>query len=110
LRNPRRTGATAAALMVGLALVGGMSVASASMSKSFDRQIDKTLGADFMVQNRNFLPFNQEITDKVRATDGVRLVVRERFTGVAVRLPDGKRVETTAAGFDPRLDDVAHIT
>ncbi|MEU1267877.1 FtsX-like permease family protein [Streptomyces sp. NPDC005799] len=110
LRNPRRTGATAAALMVGLALVGGMSVASASMSKSFDRQIDKTLGADFMVQNSNFMPFNQEITDKVRATDGVRLVVRERFTAVAVRLPDGKRVETTAAGFDPRLDDVAHIT
>ncbi|MGW1560651.1 ABC transporter permease [Streptomyces sp. NPDC002144] len=110
LRNPRRTGATAAALMVGLALVGGMSVASASMSKSFDRQIDKTLGADFMVQNSNFMPFNQEITDKVRATDGVRLVVRERFTAVAVRLPDGKRVETTAAGFDPRLDEVAHIT
>jgi putative ABC transport system permease protein len=51
LRNPRRTGATAAALMVGLALVGGMSVASASMSKSFDEQIDKTLGADFVVQN-----------------------------------------------------------
>ena len=110
LRNPRRTGATAAALMVGLALVGGMSVASASMSKSFDRQIDRTLGADFMVQNTNFLPFNREITDKVRATEGVRLVVRERFTGVAVRLPDGKRVATTAAGFDPRLDDVAHIT
>ncbi|MCH5674516.1 ABC transporter permease [Streptomyces gilvus] len=110
LRNPRRTGATAAALMVGLALVGGMSVASASMSRSFDRQIDKTLGADFMVQNSNFMPFNQEITDRVRATDGVRLVVRERFTAVAVRLPDGKRVETTAAGFDPRLDDVAHIT
>ncbi|MBO4256103.1 ABC transporter permease [Streptomyces griseorubiginosus] len=110
LRNPRRTGATAAALMVGLALVGGMSVASASMSKSFDRQIDKTLGADFMVQNSNFMPFNQEITDKVRATDGVRLVVRERFTAVAVRLPDGKRVETTAAGFDQSLDEVAHIT
>ncbi|MGW2833376.1 ABC transporter permease [Streptomyces sp. NPDC001286] len=109
LRNPRRTGATAAALMVGLALVGGMSVASASMSKSFDRQIDKTLGADFMVQNSNFMPFSQEVTDKVRATDGVGLVVRERFTGIAVRLPDGKRVETTAAGFDPRLDDVAHI-
>ncbi|MEU9390792.1 FtsX-like permease family protein [Streptomyces sp. NPDC048324] len=109
LRNPRRTGATAAALMVGLALVGGMSVASASMSKSFDRQIDKTLGADFMVQNSNFMPFSREVTDKVRATDGVGLVVRERFTGIALRLPDGKRVETTAAGFDPRLDDVAHI-
>ncbi|MFK0023173.1 ABC transporter permease [Streptomyces sp. NPDC090798] len=110
LRNPRRTGATAAALMVGLALVGGMSVASASMSKSFDHQIDKTLGSDFVIQNSNFVPFTREITDKVRATQGAGLVVRQRFTPVAVRLPDGKRVETTAAAYDPRLDDVAHVT
>ncbi|MFB7247185.1 ABC transporter permease [Streptomyces populi] len=110
LRNPRRTGATAAALMVGLALVGGMSVASASMSKSFDQQIDKTLGADFVLQNANFVPFSHEVTEKVRATEGVGLVVRQRFTPVAVKLPDGKRVETTAAAYDPKLDDVAHIT
>ncbi|OQR62785.1 hypothetical protein B6E66_17065 [Streptomyces maremycinicus] len=110
LRNPRRTGATAAALMVGLALVGGMSVASASMSKSFDQQIDKTLGADFVVQNANFTPFSQEVTDAVRGTDGVGLVVRQRFAPLAVRLPDGKRVETTASGYDDQVDDVAHIT
>ncbi|XUL86642.1 ABC transporter permease [Streptomyces galilaeus] len=109
LRNPRRTGATAAALMVGLALVGGMSVASASMSKSFDQQIDKTLGADFVIQNGSFVPFSKEVTDHVRATDGVGLVVRARFAPLAVRLPDGKRVETTAAGYDTPLDDVAHI-
>ncbi|MEW2167571.1 ABC transporter permease [Streptomyces sp. NPDC007084] len=110
LRNPRRTGATAAALMVGLALVGGMSVASASMSKSFDRQIDKTLGSDFVLQNDNFVPFSRELTDKVRATDGVGLVVRQRFTPIAVRLPDGKRIESSAAAYDQRLDDVAHVT
>ncbi|MGW3104613.1 ABC transporter permease [Streptomyces sp. NPDC001100] len=109
LRNPRRTGATAAALMVGLALVGGMSVASASMSKSFDQQIDRTLGADFVIQNGSFVPFSKEVTDHVRATDGVGLVVRARFAPLAVRLPDGKRVETTAAGYDTPLDDVAHI-
>lgn len=109
LRNPRRTGATAAALMVGLALVGGMSVASASMSRSFDQQIDKTLGADFVIQNGNFLPFTKEITDKVRGTEGVGLVVRQRFAPVAVRLPDGKRVTTTAAGYDPQVDRVAHV-
>ncbi|WP_327693322.1 ABC transporter permease [Streptomyces sp. NBC_00459] len=109
LRNPRRTGATAAALMVGLALVGGMSVASASMTKSFDQQIDRTLGADFVVQNDNFVPFPGELTDKVRATDGVGLVVRQRFVPVAVRFPDGKRLETTAAGYDARLDDVANV-
>ncbi|MFI5823052.1 ABC transporter permease [Streptomyces rishiriensis] len=110
LRNPRRTGATAAALMVGLALVGGMSVASASMSKSFDQQIDKTLGADYVVQNANFTPFSAEVTDAVRRTEGVGLVVRQRFAPIAVGLPDGRRVETTATGYDDRVDDVAHVT
>ncbi|GAA3134325.1 FtsX-like permease family protein [Streptomyces rectiviolaceus] len=110
LRNPRRTGATAAALMVGLALVSGMAVASASMTKSFDEQIDKTLGADFVVQNSNFMPFSQEITEKVKDTEGAGLVVRQRFAPVKVSMPDGKSVETTAAGYDPRLDDVARVT
>ncbi|MCT7355059.1 ABC transporter permease [Streptomyces sp. 15-116A] len=110
LRNPRRTGATAAALMVGLALVGGMSVASASMSRSFDEQIDKTLGADFVIQNANFMPFSAEVTERVRDTEGVGLVVRQRFAPLAVRLPDGERIETTAAGYDDRVDDVARVT
>ncbi|MBW5420483.1 FtsX-like permease family protein [Streptomyces sp. BG9H] len=109
LRNPRRTGATAAALMVGLALVGGLSVASASMTKSFDRQIDETLGADFVVQNSNFTPFSPEITGKVEETEGAGLVVRQRFSPLKVALPDGEKVETTAAGYDTRLDEVANV-
>ena len=110
LRNPRRTGATAAALMVGLALVGGMSVASESMTKSFDQQIDETLGADFVVQNTNFQPFPQEITTKVNETVGDGIVVRQRFAPIAATLPDGKRVETAAAGYGDQLDEVANIT
>ncbi|MEU2713127.1 ABC transporter permease [Streptomyces sp. NPDC007205] len=110
LRNPRRTGATAAALMVGLALVGGMSVASASMSASFDQQIDKNLGADFIIQNTNFTPFTKQVRDTVAATRGVGLVVRQRLTPVAVRLPKGDEVRTTAAAYGPRLDDVLHLT
>ncbi|WP_432053622.1 FtsX-like permease family protein [Streptomyces sp. bgisy022] len=110
LRNPRRTGATAAALMVGLALVGGMSVAGASMSRSFDEQIDRTLGADFVVQNANLLPFTPELTERVRDTEGVGRVVRQRFAPMAVRLPDGERIETTAAGYDDGVDEVANVT
>ncbi|EPH41730.1 ABC transporter permease [Streptomyces aurantiacus] len=110
LRNPRRTGATAAALMVGLALVGGLSVASASMTKSFDDQIDKTLGADFVVQNNAFLPFPPEVTKKVQATDGAGLVVRSRFTPLKLRMPDGRTVKSTAAGFGKQLDEVVKTT
>ncbi|MGP9022154.1 ABC transporter permease [Streptomyces sp. BR1] len=110
LRNPRRTGATASALMVGIALVAGLSVASASMTKSFDQEIDRTLGADFVVQNRSFQPFPQEITAKVRAVKGVDTVVRQRYAPVRLTLPDGKTPRTTASGYDPQLDDVAHLT
>lgn len=110
LRNPRRTGATAAALMVGLSMVGGLSIASASMTKSFDQQIDRTLGADFVVQNSNFFPFPQEVTETVQNVESAGTVVRLRFTPIGVTLPDGKRVETTAAGYDPQLDQAARIT
>ncbi len=109
LRNPRRTGATAAALMVGLALVGGLSVASASMTKSFDEQIDRSLGADFVVQNSNFMPFPAEITDAVKSAQGADLVVRQRFVPIAVRLPDDERIESTASAYEPRLDEVAKV-
>ncbi|MDG4863255.1 FtsX-like permease family protein [Streptomyces sp. T-3] len=109
LRNPRRTGATAAALMVGLALVGGLSIASASMTKSFDQQIDRTLGADFVVQNQNFMPFPVEVSDKVKGVESAGLVVRQRFAPVEVTLPDEKKVRSAAGAFEEGLDDVAKI-
>ncbi|MBC9714901.1 ABC transporter permease [Streptomyces sp. TRM66268-LWL] len=109
LRNPRRTGATAAALMVGLALVGGLSVASASMTKSFDEQIDRSLGADFVVQNSNFMPFPTEVTDAAKSADGAGLVVRQRFVPIALTMPDGERVESTASAYESRLDEVAKV-
>ncbi|WP_030676699.1 ABC transporter permease [Streptomyces sp. NRRL B-1347] len=112
LRNPRRTGATAAALMVGLALVGGLSVASASMTKSFDEQIDRTLGADFVVNGaaNPFAPFPAEVTEKVRKTEGAGLTVRNRFATLTLRMPDGKSVKSTAAGYDQRVDEVLNLS
>ncbi|GAA2127880.1 ABC transporter permease [Streptomyces synnematoformans] len=109
LRNPRRTGATAVALMVGLALVGGMSVAAASMTKSFDEEIDRTLGADFIVQSDNFGPFPREVTERVEDADGVGLVVRQRFAPLEVSLPDGEKESTSAGAFDKGLDQVSRL-
>ncbi|MFW6693037.1 ABC transporter permease [Streptomyces sp. MAR4 CNX-425] len=109
LRNPRRTGATAVALMVGLALVGGMSVAAASMTKSFDEEIDRTLGADFIVQSDNFGPFPRQVTEQVKDADGVGLVVRQRFAPLRVTLPDGEKTSTSAGAFDEGLDQVSRL-
>ncbi len=49
MRSPRRTAQTAAALMVGLALVSAMSVFGASLSKSTTNSIDNAVSADLIV-------------------------------------------------------------
>ncbi|MFD7663586.1 ABC transporter permease [Streptomyces sp. NPDC059788] len=110
LRNPRRTGATATALMVGLALVAGLSVAGASAAASVNQQIDRTLGADFVVQNASFVPFSGEITERVRATPGVGTLVRQRIVPLKPALPDGKAVTTVAGAFDPGFDEVGKVS
>lgn len=103
LRNPRRTGATAAALMIGLALVGGLSVVGTSMAGSIDREIDETLGADFTVQSATGLPFSSEVTRAVLKTPGVGTVIRERIAPVVIEAA-GAHDKVLVIGADPELD------
>jgi len=56
MRNPRRTAATSAALMVGLGLVACVSVLAASIKASAADIVDDYLAADFIVSTSNFLP------------------------------------------------------
>ena len=48
-RNPRRTASTAAALMIGLALVSAVGVLGASFKESIRKTVDNALGADFVL-------------------------------------------------------------
>ncbi|GGV35202.1 ABC transporter [Actinomadura cremea] len=50
LRNPRRTAATASALMIGLALITTVNVLGSTMRASVDDQVDDQFGADYIVQ------------------------------------------------------------
>ncbi|MCW2776762.1 MAG: hypothetical protein JWN17_487, partial [Frankiales bacterium] len=52
MRNPRRTATTAAALMVGLAMVSAVSLVGASAKASFATDIPAALGADLVVQQQ----------------------------------------------------------
>ncbi|GAA0369530.1 FtsX-like permease family protein [Actinoallomurus spadix] len=74
LRNPRRTAATASALMIGLALVTGINVMSASAKASITRQVDRSFAADYMVTaaGRVFSP--AEPAKAVQAAAGVEQV------------------------------------
>jgi putative ABC transport system permease protein len=48
-RNPRRTSATAAALMIGVAIVGFFTVFAASTKATVDKQVDRAFTADFVL-------------------------------------------------------------
>lgn len=52
-RSPKRTAATASALMVGVALVGFITVLAASTKASIDDAIGKSMGADFVIDTGN---------------------------------------------------------
>ena len=71
LRNPRRTGATASALMIGLALVSAVGTLAASMSATTDALVDDQFSADFLVQSANFQTFPTSIGDDMEQVDGV---------------------------------------
>src|SRR5438270_2290721 len=65
-RNTRRTASTAAALMIGLALVTFVSTFGASAKSSFASAIDRTNRADFQLAGKNFGGFGPETADAVR--------------------------------------------
>ncbi len=100
LRNPRRTGATAAALMIGLALVAGLSVVGSSMVASANVEIDKSVGADFIV-NSNVGAFTPQIVSAVKNTKGLDHVTEYRVLPVELTLPDGKKLGSTFDATDP---------
>jgi putative ABC transport system permease protein len=56
MRNPKRTSATAAALMIGVALVGFITILASSTKASIGSSIDKTLEADLVVSGGGFGP------------------------------------------------------
>jgi putative ABC transport system permease protein len=96
LRNPRRTAATASALMIGLALAGTMVVIADSAKSSTDAAIDDAFVGDYVVSNVVNGEFNAAIGDEMAAVEGVAEVVRMRFQFL---LRDGDQAFATA--LDP---------
>ncbi|WP_138735208.1 ABC transporter permease [Modestobacter excelsi] len=79
VRSPRRTAATASALMVGLALVSGFSIIGASTNASVDGALDQSLGADYVVSTAVAAPFSADIAEQIRRIDGVDSVTQQRL-------------------------------
>ncbi|MDR6974924.1 putative ABC transport system permease protein [Streptomyces sp. 3330] len=96
LRNPRRTGATGAALMIGLALVACLSVVGSSMVASATEELDKSVGTDFIIQSDGGQLMTPQAVQAVKSTPGLERVTEYKWTEADFTTPDGKTLDKTA--------------
>ncbi|MER7519013.1 FtsX-like permease family protein [Streptomyces sp. NPDC126499] len=101
LRNPRRTGATGAALMIGLALVACLSVVGSSMVASATEELDRSVGADFIVQATNGQPIVPQAQAAIEKTPGLDHVTEYKWVEATVTDPRGKAKKTGLVAADP---------
>ncbi|NNN33623.1 ABC transporter permease [Streptomyces sp. S3(2020)] len=100
LRNPRRTGATGAALMIGLALVACLSVVGSSMVASATSELDKSVGADFIVQgnSQRIVPQAQKAMEQ---SPDLAHVTSYKELEATLTTPDGKKDVSQVTAADP---------
>ena len=78
-RNPGRTAATAAALMIGIALVTFVAVLGAGFRESNSKAIKEQVVADYVVTSQNgFEPFVAAAGDAIARAPGTQLVTQVR--------------------------------
>ena len=98
-RNPGRTAATAAALMIGLALVSFVTVFAAGLKASIGNAIDSNFQGQLVIQNSNgFDPIPAAAAKAAAKVPGVKTVSTLRSSQVKVAGVGKAR----AAGLDPK--------
>lgn len=107
IRNPRRTGATASALMIGLTLVSAVGVLAASMNASMDKLVDEQFESDFLVQSPVYGTFPVELGTQMEEVDGVSVVSRQQ--AVMARVDDDKD-PTYLIATDQAFSEVYDLT
>jgi putative ABC transport system permease protein len=86
VRNPGRTASTAAALMIGLALVSFVAVFAAGLRASIDNAIDKVFASDLILANTDgFSDIPARSGEEIASIDGVETVSPYRFTEAKVK-------------------------
>jgi putative ABC transport system permease protein len=103
LRNPGRTAATAAALMIGLALVTFVAVLSTSMKASNRGAIEEQIAADYVVTSQDgFTPFVAGAGDAAAQAPGIELA-----TSVRAEVGKVANVDKYVTGIEP--DRIASV-
>jgi putative ABC transport system permease protein len=100
IRQPGRTAVTAAALMIGVALVTFASIFAAGARETIAKAVDDNLEAAFVVQNVDgFSSYSANVLKEVDRVDGVSGVSAVRFSQARVSGVEGK---TAVSGIEPR--------
>jgi putative ABC transport system permease protein len=103
IRKPGRTAATAAALMIGLALVSFVTVFAAGISKSIDDAVDTLFAGDIIVQNQDgFSPIPAGVAREVADVEGVDRVTTIGYSSAKVAGISG---DQRVSGIDPATVD-----
>jgi putative ABC transport system permease protein len=84
MRNPARTAATAAALMIGLGVVVFVAVFAQGLKSSFIDSFDEVVRADYVVTGKNFLSLPSETTRRVESVPAVHTAAGVDFQQVQV--------------------------
>jgi len=94
-RNPQRTAATSTALMIGLALITGVAVLTASILATFDELLEDALTADLFIFEPNGIEFSPVLAEQLASVEEVDVIAAFRQVAVAI---DGE--SNDVAGFD----------
>ncbi|MBK3566207.1 ABC transporter permease [Streptomyces sp. MBT62] len=71
VRNPRRTAATASALMIGLTLITGMTVMAGSLQQAIDKMASSAISADYIVSMANGNQLSPDVDKTLTTTSGI---------------------------------------
>jgi putative ABC transport system permease protein len=106
-RQPGRTATTAAALMIGVALVVFVGVFSASLKASVNDTLDEQFAGDVSILNKDgFSPISSRISEELARIDGVEVVAPVASVPAEV---DGVDGDLILAGLDDSLPGIANL-
>jgi putative ABC transport system permease protein len=101
-RNPRRTSATAQALMIGVGVVALILVMNSSIRASIDHTLRRSFTGDFVVDSGTFgmVGLPTQVSERLRDIPDVDVVAPLRFALAQVDGEDHPVSATNAGGFD----------
>ncbi|WP_326817232.1 ABC transporter permease [Streptomyces sp. NBC_01762] len=84
VRNPRRTGATASALAIGLTLVTGISVLGVTLGQAVDRMTTDNIKADYMISMASGDSLDESALTALEKSDVVSAVSPQQAASIRV--------------------------